>query len=75
MLTVYSLPTCGWCDKLKDYLKSKGAEYMVIDVSESKQNLIKLREVSGQSAVPVTVSEDGEVVIGFDQKQIDKLLQ
>ena len=75
MLTVYSSPACRWCDKLKDYLTSKNAEYTVVDVSASRENFDRMLLASGQRAVPVTVGEHGEVVIGFDQIAIDKLLQ
>lgn len=74
MLTVYSSPTCSWCDKLKEYLDSKHAEYRVVDVSKSRENFDRLFAVSGQRAVPVTVGEMGEVVIGFDRDRIDRLI-
>ena len=75
MLTVYSSPSCGWCDKLKEYLTVKGAKFNVVDVSKSRENLDRLVKVSGQHAVPVTVGEHGEVVIGFDKNKIDELIQ
>lgn len=75
MLTVYSTPDCGWCAKLKEYLDHNHAQYTVIDVSASRDNYKSLLEISGQSGVPVTVGERGEVVIGFDRKKLDELLQ
>ncbi|MGE5549248.1 MAG: glutaredoxin family protein, partial [Bacteroidota bacterium] len=26
-VTVYTTPTCPWCDRLKDYLREKGVSY------------------------------------------------
>lgn len=75
MLTVYSSPSCAWCDKLKEYLTVKGAQFTEVDVSQSQENLRRLLKVSGQHAVPVTVGEHGEVVIGFDRNKIDELIQ
>lgn len=75
MLTVFSSPTCGWCDKLKGYLREKRVDFREIDVSRSTENRLKLMSVSGQSGVPVTVSDKGEIVVGFDKSAIDELLQ
>ena len=46
----------------------------MIDVSESRENYDKLVSVSGQTGIPVTVFDGGEVVIGFDKPRIDSLL-
>ncbi len=75
MLQVYSSDSCGWCVKLKNYLKTKQVDYNEINVSASEENRRRLIETSGQSAVPVTVFDNGEVVIGFDKERLDSLLQ
>ncbi len=75
MLRVYSSDSCGWCVKLKNYLKSKQVDFNEINVSASEENRRRLIEASGQSAVPVTVFDSGEVVIGFDKEKLDTLLQ
>ena len=31
-LTVFSLGTCHWCDKVKDYLKQNGVDYQSVEV-------------------------------------------
>ena len=74
MIKVFSSDSCGWCTKLKAYLDSKRVEYDVIDVAESRENYDKLIEISGQTGIPVTVFDNGEVVIGFDKDKIDRLL-
>jgi len=71
MIKVFSSDNCGWCTKLKAYLDSKRVEYDVIDVSESRENYDKLIAVSGQTGIPVTLFDNGNVVIGFDKQQID----
>lgn len=74
MIKVFSSDSCGYCTKLKAYLDSRRVEYDVIDVSESRENYDKLISVSGQTGIPVTVFDGGEVVVGFDRQAIDSLL-
>ena len=74
MIKVFSSDSCGYCTKLKAYLDSRRVEYDVIDVSESRGNYDKLISISGQTGIPVTVFDGGEVVIGFDKPRIDSLL-
>ena len=74
MIKVFSSDSCGYCTKLKAYLDSRRVEYDVIDVSESLENYDKLISISGQTGIPVTVFDGGEVVIGFDKPRIDSLL-
>ena len=74
MLTVYSTETCGYCRKLKAYLDERGVPYTVVDVAASPSAAQALRRVSGQSGVPVTVADNGAVIVGFDRPRIDALL-
>ena len=74
MIKVFSSDNCGWCTKLKSYLDSKRISYDVIDVNESRENYQRLVEVSGQTGIPVSVFDSGEVVIGFDKAKIDSII-
>ena len=74
MIKIFSSDSCGFCTKLKSYLDSRKISYDVIDVTESRENYNKLIETSGQTGIPVTVFDSGEVVIGFDKPKIDSIL-
>ena len=74
MIKVFSSDNCGYCTKLKAYLDSRKISYDVIDVDESRENYNKLVEVSGQTGIPVSVFDSGDVVIGFDKPRIDSIL-
>ena len=74
MLKVYSIEECTWCAKVKRYLQQKGVEYLEINVEEYEQAFKEMLRISGQQTVPV-LEKDGQVVVGFDKKQIDELLQ
>jgi len=70
---VYSTPTCPWCHRAKDYLAKKSVQFEDIDVTKSPDKANEMVKLSGQRGVPVIVV-DNEVIIGFDQAKLDKLL-
>ena len=70
---VYSTPTCPWCIKAKDYLTSKNIDFEDIAVTKTRQGALEMNQKSGQRGVPV-LDIDGQIVIGFDQKKIDELI-
>lgn len=70
---VYSTPTCPWCTRAKNYLKSNNVQFEDIDVSTDREKAMEMVKKSGQQGVPV-IEIDGQIVIGFDQNKIDKML-
>ena len=70
---VYSTPTCPWCVKLKDYLKSQNVDFENIDVSADREAAMDMVKKTGQMGVPVTLI--GEIyIVGFDKARIDEEL-
>jgi glutaredoxin len=69
---VYSSPLCAPCERLKEYLRSRGVEFTVVDVmiDEAAAELLESRNIR---STPV-LSVDGELVVGFQREPIDKLL-
>ena len=72
-VTVYSTPTCPWCTRVKDYLNYKEIKFNEINVAENREGAMEMIRKSGQRGVPV-VDIDGNIVIGFNQTEIDRLL-
>ncbi len=72
-VTVYTTPTCPWCQMVKRYLQARGIPYTEIDVSTDYNAAMEMIRKSGQTGVPV-VEIDGEIVVGFDRERIDQLL-
>lgn len=70
---VYSTPTCSWCKVTKNYLKSKNVSFEDIDVSKDREAAMEMIQKSGQRGVPV-VDINGNIIVGFDQRSIDKFL-
>lgn len=73
-ITVYSTPTCTWCNTLKTYLKERKVQFRDIDVSADPKAAEQMVNKSGQQGVPQT-DIDGQVIIGFDKNKIDILLK
>lgn len=74
MITIYSTPTCVYCNNVKEYLTKNNIQYKETDVSLDEKELEKMVAISGQMGVPV-IDIDGDVVVGFDKEKIDELLK
>lgn len=72
-VTVYSTPTCSWCNTLKTWLKNNQVLFSDIDVSRNEKAADEMVKRSGQHGVPQT-DINGQIVIGFDQKRLKELL-
>jgi len=72
-VTVYSTPTCSWCNTLKGYLQKNRIPYTDIDVSRNQAASQEMINATGQRGVPQT-RINGEWVVGFDQGKLNKLL-
>lgn len=72
-VTVYSTPTCTWCNTLKMFLKRHRIRFTDIDVSRDQRAAEELVRRSGQTGVPQT-EIDGEIIVGFNQARISELL-
>lgn len=72
-VTVYSTPTCSWCNTLKAHLKKNGVRFTDVDVSKDQKAAEAMVARSGQQGVPQT-NINGEIIIGFDKQRINTLL-
>jgi len=72
-VTVYSTPTCSWCNTLKTYLKQHNVKFNDVDVSRDPKAADALVKRSGQTGVPQT-DINGELIVGFDRERINRLL-
>ena len=72
-VTVYSTPTCSWCQAAKEHLKAHSVSFEDVDVAADMDRAREMVEKSGQYGVPV-LDIDGEIVVGFDRTRINGLL-
>ena len=71
-ITIYSTPTCHFCNLTKDFLKENNIAYTDYDVQADLEKRQEMIEKSGQMGVPVIFIGD-EMIVGFDKEKIASL--
>ena len=72
-VTIYTTPTCGYCKQAKAYFTENKVEFTEVDVAANPEEQQVMLEKSGQLGTPV-ITIDDEVIVGFDQPAIAKIL-
>lgn len=72
-IVIYSTPTCHFCTLAKGFLEGEKIAFEEKDVSVDAKAREAMIEKSGQMGVPV-IDIDGQIIVGFDQEKIKKLL-
>jgi glutaredoxin-like YruB-family protein len=73
-VTVYSTPTCPWCNTLKAWLRKNNIRFTDVDVSRDQHAAEELVRRTGQQGVPQT-DINGQIVVGFNQPRLKELLE
>ena len=68
-VTVYSTPTCHFCNMAKEYFNANGVAYESFDVSVDQEKRREMMDISGQLGVPV-ITIDNDVIIGFNKPKL-----
>jgi glutaredoxin-like YruB-family protein len=72
-VTIYSTPTCHFCQLAKEFLTEKNIPYTNYDVSMDAAKRQEMIQMTGQLGVPVIVINDS-IMVGFDREKLaDKL--
>jgi glutaredoxin 3 len=72
-ITIYTTPTCGYCNQAKRFLAERGVKFEERDVSRDRAAADEMVRLTGQMGVPVIVV-DGQPIIGFDRPRLEALL-
>lgn len=72
-VSIYSTPTCHFCEKAKELFKENKIKYSEYDVKSDLKRRKEMIEKSGQMRVPVIII-DGEVLVGFDSYTVKERL-
>ncbi|OGG64385.1 NrdH-redoxin [Candidatus Kaiserbacteria bacterium RIFCSPHIGHO2_02_FULL_55_17] len=72
-VTIYSTPTCHFCEMAKNFLKERDVDYTEYDVAHDLEKRQEMIQKSGQMGVPV-VFIGSEMIIGFDQERLASTL-
>lgn len=70
---IYSTLSCPYCHMVKDYLTEKKVQFVDYNVGVDQEKAQEMVQKSGQMGVPV-VDINGQIVIGFNRPEIDRLL-
>ena len=72
-ITIYSTPTCHYCNMTKEYFKANSVAYEEFNVASDQEKRKEMMEKSGQLGVPV-ITIDSDVVVGFNKSKLARLL-
>ena len=72
-VTIYTTPTCGYCNLAKEYLREKKIPFTEINVTADLSKADELVRKTGQMGVPV-LDIKGKMIVGFNKAEIDKAL-
>ncbi len=72
-VTIYTTPTCPYCQLAKDFFKENKVKYEEVNVAENRKALEEMIEKSGQMGVPV-IEIEGTIIIGFNKKAMKEAL-
>jgi len=72
-VTIYTTPTCHFCQMSKELFKANGIAYTEYNVAADAEKRNEMIERSGQRGVPVIYVGD-EMIIGFEKNRLESLL-
>ena len=72
-VTIYSTPTCVYCEMAKDFFAENGIKYENFDVAADVVKRKEMMEKSGQLGVPVIMVGD-DLIVGFNEDRLKELL-
>ena len=77
---LFTLSTCVWCKKTKQFLKDLGVRYQYVNVDElegeeRKEALDRLQKWNPRPSYPTIVINNSQCIVGFKEKEIKEALQ
>ncbi len=68
-VTIYSTPTCTYCNQAKEFFKANNVSYTEFNVGADAAKRKEMVDKSGQLGVPV-IDIDGDITVGFDKPKL-----
>ncbi|MHB1654071.1 MAG: glutaredoxin family protein [Desulfitobacteriaceae bacterium] len=72
-VTIYSTPTCSFCNAAKRYLKDRNVPFRDVDISRDAKAAAEMVRKTGQQGVPV-IDVNGKIIVGFDKPKLSAAL-
>lgn len=79
-IKVYALSTCIWCKRVKNFFEKNEIAYSYVHVDTLEKELQDeiedmLGEYTGLISYPVIIAEGHDVIMGYNEKKLNKLLE
>ena len=72
-VTIYTQPSCGYCNQLKEYLQKHNVKFEDKDITKDRSAWDELINKHKIRATPVLVYGDKKI-IGFNPEDVDRAL-
>jgi glutaredoxin len=77
---LYTLSTCGWCKKTKQFLLDLGIKYSYIDVDllegvNQNKVMSEISAVNPQGGFPTILIDKVKTIVGYQPEAIKEILQ
>lgn len=72
-ISIYSTPTCHYCQLVKDFFDENKISFTTFDVASDLEKRKEMIDKSGQMGVPV-IDIDGQIIVGFNEERIRSIL-
>ncbi|MCL5037477.1 MAG: glutaredoxin family protein [Chloroflexi bacterium] len=74
-IMMYTLSTCGWCRKTKEFLKNEGLEYSYLDVDlltgqDRRDAMDEIVKWNPSPSFPTIIINDKNVIVGYNEEKI-----
>ena len=79
-ILLYTLSTCGWCRKMKQWLNDNGLAYRYVDVdledgTEREAVMEEVRKWNPLCSFPTVVVKGQDCFVGFKPEKLQELLE
>jgi glutaredoxin 3 len=72
---IYTTSKCPNCQQAKAFLTARAIEFEAVDVSEDKDALQEMKQISGGARSVPVITVCGQVILGFDRAELEKALK
>jgi glutaredoxin len=71
---LYTTSWCPYCRKARDYLRSRGIDFVEYDIEQDKEAAIRRRQLDNRGGVPFAII-NGRSIRGFSASAYERALQ
>jgi glutaredoxin len=72
-VVLYTTSWCPYCRKARDYLRSRGIDFIEYDIEQDKEAAIRKRQLDNRGGVPFAII-NGRSISGFSASAYDRAL-